>query len=89
MNALSLRSISAASPGDRVSEPAGADIYVDGGKVLGATPAVVEVKRDHRQHTIEVRKAGYLPAMHELRYDREVRLQVRFQLVAERRPPRP
>jgi serine/threonine protein kinase len=74
---------------DVVSEPRGADIYVDGQKVLGTTPAVVEVTRDHRQHTIEVRKEGYAPALQVLRYDREVRLEASFQLVPEHQPANP
>jgi hypothetical protein len=72
---------------DVVSLPAGADVFVDGAKVLGTTPAVVEVKRDHRQHTIEVRKEGFEPAVQELRYDREVRLQVNLRLMPGRRAP--
>jgi len=74
---------------DVVSEPHGADIYVDGQKVLGTTPAVVEVTRDHRQHTVEVRKEGFAPALQVLRYDREVRLEAVFQLVPERQPASP
>jgi len=65
---------------DVVTEPPGADVFVDGKQVLGTTPAVVEVKRDHQEHKVEVHKAGYAPAARELRYDRQVRLQVTFQL---------
>jgi hypothetical protein len=71
---------------DVTSQPRGADVFVDGLKVLGVTPAVVEVRRDHRQHTIEVRKEGFASAGQELRYDREVRLQMSFRLQPERRP---
>jgi serine/threonine protein kinase len=74
---------------DVVSEPRGADVYVDGQKILGTTPAVVQVTRDHRQHTIEVRKEGFLPAVQILRYDREVRLQATFQLAPDRRAAGP
>ena len=72
---------------DITSEPRGADVYVDGLKVLGTTPAVVEVRRDHRQHAIEVRKEGFMPATQQLRYDRAVRLQVDFRLLPAPRPP--
>ena len=72
---------------DVVSEPPGAEVYVDGLRVLGTTPAVVEVRRDHRQHRIEVHKDGYAPIAKALRYDREVRLRVSFQLVPVYRPP--
>ncbi len=70
---------------DVTSEPQGADVFVDGLKLLGVTPAVVEIRRDHRQHTIEVRKQGFAPAALELRYDREVRLRMSFRLRPERR----
>jgi len=72
---------------DVVSEPGGADVFVDGKKILGTTPAVVEVSRDHRQHAIEVRKEGFAPAVQDLRYDREVRMQLAFQLRPLPRPP--
>jgi serine/threonine protein kinase len=72
---------------DVTSEPQGADIFVDGKQVLGSTPAVVEIARDHRQHAIEVRKPGYAPVVQALRYDREVRLQVSVKLLTGRAPP--
>jgi serine/threonine protein kinase len=74
---------------DVISEPREADVFVDGIKVLGVTPAVVEVRRDHRQHSIEVRKQGFAPAVQELRYDRQVRLQVSFRLPSLPRPRAP
>jgi hypothetical protein len=70
------------------SEPAGADVYVDGKKILGATPAEVEIKRDHGQHSVDVRKDGFAPARQELRYDREVRLELLFKLMPARQPAR-
>ena len=72
---------------DVTSEPQGADVFVDGKQVLGSTPAVVEIARDHRQHAIEVRKPGYAPVVQALRYDREVRLQVSVKLLTGRAPP--
>jgi hypothetical protein len=69
------------------SEPAGADVYVDGKKILASTPAEVEVRRDHRDHWIELRKDGFQSSRQPLRYDREVRLEVAFKLTPERRPP--
>ena len=69
------------------SEPRGADIYVDGRKILGTTPAEVEIRRDHAEHTVEVHKDGFLPAQKTLRYDREVRLETAFKLMPERRAP--
>ncbi len=71
---------------DVTSEPSGADVFVDGKKVLGTTPAVVEVRRDHQQHVVEVRKNGFEPLRQSMRYDREVRLQVSARLAPARRP---
>ena len=72
---------------DVISEPGGADVYVDGKKILGSTPAVVEVQRDHQQHIVEVHKEGFEPARQNFRYDREVRLQVSVRLMPAHRPP--
>jgi hypothetical protein len=72
---------------DVSSEPRGADVYVDGKKILGSTPAVVEVQRDHQDHVIEVHKEGFEPIRQSLRYDREVRLQVSVRLFPARRSP--
>lgn len=69
------------------SEPAGADVYVDGKKILASTPGEVEIRRDHHEHWIEVRKDGFQPSRLPLRYDREVRLEVAFKLTPEHRQP--
>ena len=74
---------------DVTSEPHGADVFVDGKKILGNTPAVVEVQRDHQEHVVEVRKDGFEPIRQNFRYDREVRLQVSVRLIPARRPPPP
>jgi serine/threonine-protein kinase len=74
---------------DVVSEPRGADVVVDGRKILGTTPAVVEVQRDHQPHVVEVHKEGFEPIRQDLRYDREVRLQVSVHLMPARRAPSP
>jgi serine/threonine-protein kinase len=68
------------------SEPRGADVYVDGKKILGNTPAVVEVQRDHQEHVVKVQKEGFEPTRQNLRYDREVRLQVSVRLMPGRTP---
>ena len=72
---------------DVTSEPPGADVYVDGKKVLGITPALVEVRRDHQEHVVEIHKEGFAPIRQNLRYDRDVRLQVAVRLMPARRPP--
>jgi hypothetical protein len=74
---------------DVISEPRGADVFLDGIKVLGVTPALVEVRRDHRQHSVEVRKQGFAPVVQELRYDRQVRMQLSFRLPPVPRPRAP
>ncbi len=74
---------------DVTSEPHGADVYVDGKKVLGNTPAVVEVHRDHQQHVVEVHKDGFETIRQNLRYDREVRLEVSVRLMPARAPVHP
>jgi len=72
---------------DVTSEPRGADVYVDGKKILGNTPAVVEVQRDHHDHVVEVHKEGFEPIRQGLRYDRDVRLEVSVRLFPARRLP--
>jgi len=74
---------------DVTSEPRGADVYVDGKRILGNTPAVVEVQRDHREHVVEVHKEGFEPIRQNFRYDRELRLQVSVRLMPARRSPSP
>jgi hypothetical protein len=59
-------------------------VYLDGKKALGATPAVVEVRRDHQEHLVEIRKDGFDLASHRLRYDREVELKVSIPLMPAR-----
>jgi hypothetical protein len=71
---------------DVTSDPRGADVYVDGKKILASTPAVVEVHRDHQEHVVEVHKESFEPARQNIRYDREVRLQVSVRLMPVRRP---
>jgi serine/threonine protein kinase len=73
---------------DVTSEPSGADVYVDGKKILGTTPAVVEIRRDHLDHVIEVHKDGFEPVRHPMRYDREVRLSAALHLAPANRPVR-
>jgi hypothetical protein len=69
------------------SEPKGAEVYVDGQTILGTTPAEVEVRRDHAEHWVEVRKEGFRPARQALRYDRQVRLELSFLLMPEQPSP--
>jgi eukaryotic-like serine/threonine-protein kinase len=68
------------------SDPPAADVYVDGKKVLAATPAEIEIRRDHADHTVELRKDGFQPARQALRYDQQVRLELSLKLVPEHKP---
>jgi serine/threonine protein kinase len=72
------------------SEPRNADVYLDGKKALGVTPAVVEVRRDHEEHVVEVRKDGFGSASQRLRYDRQVDLKVSIPLAPaqDTQPPK-
>jgi serine/threonine protein kinase len=71
------------------SEPRNADVYVDGKRVLGSTPAVIEVRRDHQPHVVEFRKDGFEPARRDLRYDQDVQLKVAVSLSPARTPQPP
>jgi serine/threonine-protein kinase len=73
---------------DVTSEPAGADVFVDGKKILGTTPAVVEIQRDHLDHVVEVHKDGFESVRHSMRYDREVRLSAALHLAPASKPGR-
>ena len=73
---------------DVTSQPAGADVYVDGKKVLGTTPAIVEIQRDHLDHVIELHKDGFEPVRRSMRYDREVRLSAAVHLAPASKPVR-
>jgi hypothetical protein len=54
------------------SDPEGAEITGDGGKLLGVTPTVLAVIRSTRPLSFEVSKAGYAPARQTVVPDREV-----------------
>jgi serine/threonine-protein kinase len=63
------------------SEPAGAELFLDG-KSLGVnTPAQIELRRDREPHVIEVRKRGFLSAQEPLYLDRTVALKSSLSLV--------
>ena len=52
------------------SDPAGADVKLDGKPIGGPTPTKIQVKRDRNSHTLEVSKTGFAPAERTLRFDK-------------------
>jgi serine/threonine protein kinase len=58
------------------TQPAGAEVVLDGQKLIVQTPARTQVQRDVQVHKIELRKDGFTPATRTLRYDREVDLAI-------------
>ena len=56
------------------SQPAGAEVVLDGMKLPTPTPARVQVRRDLAVHAVDLRKQGFLPASRAIRYDRAVDL---------------
>jgi hypothetical protein len=68
------------------SQPQGADIVLDGRKLPAPTPMRVQVRRDLAVHVVELRRDGFLPVSHPIRYDKDVDLAL---TVALERTPRP
>ncbi|HEX2660061.1 MAG TPA: PEGA domain-containing protein, partial [Polyangia bacterium] len=69
------------------SDPAGADIKLDGRPVGGPTPAKVDVKRDRAAHVLEVSKEGFEPASKTIRFDEAAELSASLTLTALPPPP--
>jgi serine/threonine protein kinase len=68
------------------SQPAGAEVVLDGKKLASPTPARVQVKRDLAVHLLDLRKDGFLPISRHIRYDREVDLALTVALEPGPRP---
>ena len=71
------------------SEPAGADVILDGRPVIGETPTRTSVKRDRADHVVQVSKAGYKNATKTIRFDRTPELSAALTLEALPPPPPP
>ena len=71
------------------SQPAGAEVVLDGAKLASPTPVRAQVKRDLSVHAVDLRKDGFLPASRAIRYDREVDLALTVPLDPEPRPAAP
>lgn len=66
-----------------MSQPEGAEVYLDGQLQMSRTPASVTVRRDRKGHAVEVRKSGFVPMRQSLRFDKSRNLAVSLVL-----PPR-
>jgi hypothetical protein len=55
-------------------------VVLDGTTLPTPTPARVQVKRDLAVHSLDLRKDGFLPVSHAIRYDRAVDLTFTAQL---------
>ena len=71
------------------TDPAGAEVKLDGRVVGGPTPAKVDVKRDRTDHVIEVSKEGFKPASKTVRFDEAAELSTSLTLTALPPPPPP
>ena len=71
------------------SDPAGAEVTLDGHPVIGETPTRTSVKRDRGEHVLQVSKAGYKSASKTIRYDRTPELSASLTLEALPPPPPP
>lgn len=68
------------------SQPAGAEVVLDGVKLSSPTPARVQVKRDLAVHALDLHKEGFLPVSRPIRYDRAVNLALTVALEPGPRP---
>ena len=71
------------------SDPSGASVKLDGREQSGPTPITIDVKRDRKEHVLEVAREGYKPASRMVRFDRTVPLLALFDLEALPPPPPP
>ena len=68
------------------SQPAGAEVVVDGKKLDLLTPTRAAIRRDLGVHAVDLRKPGYRSVSHPVRYDSEVDLKLAVTLEPEPTP---
>jgi serine/threonine protein kinase len=68
------------------TQPAGAEIVLDGKKLAAPTPAHTQVRRDLRVHVVDLNKVGFAPVSRSIRYDREVDLALTVALDPQPQP---
>jgi hypothetical protein len=69
-----------------LSQPSGAEVYLDGHRLSALTPTYTEVQRDRRGHQVEVRKEGFQLSRRPVRFDQSELLTVDVTLQPESRP---
>ena len=69
------------------SDPAGAEVLIDGRRLSALTPTYTDVQRDRQAHALELRRQGFHTHRREIRYDKQVELSVAATLVAQPPPP--
>jgi serine/threonine-protein kinase len=69
-----------------LSQPSGAEVYLDGHRLSALTPTYTEVQRDRRAHQVEIRKDGFQLSRRSLRFDQSELLTVDVSLLPESRP---
>jgi PEGA domain-containing protein len=69
-----------------LSQPSGAEVYLDGHRLSAVTPTYTEVQRDRRGHQVEVRKDGFQLLRRPVRFDQSELLTVEVTLQPESRP---
>jgi hypothetical protein len=68
------------------SQPAGAEVVLDGAKLPSPTPVRLQVRRDLAVHAVDLRKQGFLPASRAIRYDRAIDLALTVALEPDSQP---
>jgi len=69
-----------------LSQPSGAEVYLDGHRLSALTPTYTEVQRDRRSHEVEIRKDGFVLLHRSVRFDQTELLTVDVILQPESRP---
>jgi serine/threonine-protein kinase len=65
------------------SQPAGAEVVLDGKPLSSPTPARAQVRRDLGVHAVDVHKPGFRPVSRPVRYDSDVDLKLTVELQPE------
>jgi serine/threonine-protein kinase len=69
-----------------LSQPSGAEVYLDGHRLSALTPTYTEVQRDRNGHQIEIHKDGFVLLRRPVRFDQTEFLTVDVTLQPESRP---
>jgi serine/threonine-protein kinase len=69
-----------------LSQPSGAEVYLDGHRLSAVTPTYTEVQRDRRAHQVELRKEGFQLSRRPVRFDQSELLTIDVNLQPESRP---